>query len=76
MPPEGLPIGLEKPFCTKPISFSRIFSLSPIFNLMTANDRYKNSRKDLFHFFPRSTPQRFITNLVDLVDFKSCGDIE
>ena len=66
------------------MSFFRIFSLSQIFNLVTANDRYKNSLEESFSFFPRSTPRGFITNLVEKIekllnhktDFKSCDDVE
>ena len=44
----GMPLGRGEPFCAKPMSF--FFSISPIFNLVTANDRYENSPEGFFIF--------------------------
>ena len=52
MPPGGVgSLGLGKPFCAISMSFFRIFSISPILNLMTANDGYKNSPEGFFFSF-------------------------
>ena len=67
MPPRRFLL-LGKPFCAKSMSFFLIFSINPIFNLVTANDRYKNSPKGLFYFFPRFTSRGFITNLVEKIE--------
>ena len=48
--------------------FSIGFSISPIFNLATANDRYKNSKEGYFCIYDRSTPWGFITNLVEKIE--------
>ena len=39
--PPGGSLGMGKPFCAISMSFFHIFSISPTFNLETANDRYK-----------------------------------
>ena len=67
MPPEGLPRAGE-PFYAKPMSWFCSFSISTIFNLVTANDRYKNSKEVFFSFFDRSTPRGIITNLVERIE--------
>ena len=43
--------GLGKPFCAILKSFFHIFSINSVFNLVTANDRYKNSPEEAFNFF-------------------------
>ena len=39
----GGSIGLGKSFCEISMSFFTFFSINPILNLVTANDRYKDS---------------------------------
>ena len=68
MPPGGV-IELGKPFCE--ISLSNVYIyicifLSPILNIVTVNDRYKDSPEG---FFPRFTSQRFRTNFVEKMEY-------
>ena len=55
----------DGPFCAIFMSF---FSVGPIFDHVTTNNRYKNSPEVFFIFFPRPTPRGFRTNLVKNVE--------
>ena len=51
-------IGLGKPFCENLKYFFAIFSIGPIFSLVTENDRYEDSLENFyFLFFPWYTPR-------------------
>ena len=67
MPPGGT-LGLGKLFCAISMSFFHNFSTSPIFNLVTANDRYKIPKRGIFEFSPRFTLRGFISNLVEKIE--------
>ena len=47
----GSPQGLGKPFCANSLSFFHIFSISQIFNPVTASDREKKNPQRVFSFF-------------------------
>ena len=50
MPPEGIPRAGEAVLCKTNVVICS-FSIGPIFNLVTANDRYKNPKRVFFSFF-------------------------
>ena len=60
---------IDKPFSEILKLFLHIFSIGPIFNLLTANDRYKKIPEDFFSFFPRSTRWGFRTDFVNKIEY-------
>ena len=65
MPP-GDSLGLGKSFCAISMSFFRNFYIRPILNLVTANDRYKNSSEGFFIGPPLGVDKT--TNLVEKME--------
>ena len=63
--PLGGSLGLGMPFCEISLYIFRMFSISPILNIITAENRFENFSEDFFfNFILRSTPRDFRANLV------------
>ena len=82
MPPKGVRRAGLAVLCNFNVVFLQFFYKSDL-QLVTANDKYKNSQEEFFIFFPWSTPRGFITNLVVKIelllnyrtDIRSCGSV-